>query len=653
MAGLRISSRAAAILAVAIALAIALMVVLGALALDSRWFGMLFIHRLAAESQRAVQVEGPVRTHFLSLAPRLTAERVTIGNPPWAPPGTAASIGEVVLLFRWSSLRHPLELQALALRAAGVSLTRDRAGRSNWQWTAPGTPSSSRPPMINGLSVADTHVRFDDEVLDLHFAGRVSAGDAADTSGRRPARIEGAGMLNGRPVRFRIDGEPLASARSTAPYHFAFEETSSGSHLAGRGLLPRPFDVTQLETTFQAQGEDLKDLYFLTGVSLTDTAAYRLRGELRRRGVRLAFTNLAATAGRSDMSGSVLIHSEPGTSYVQADLRSGLLRLEDLGTRAAGRAPPTALQSRLLFSDTPLGLRRFRTSNAIVRFDAERLAFGRLVLGDVAAQIAFGHGTILIEPLSATLAAGKLAGHLRIDVASEAPGVSVDLTATGVHLAELEKRSAATAPAAPPPLEGPLEAHLTMTGRGDSLHAIAATADGRFVAVVPHGAIRASIAELAGLDFIRLLGLRLGTSRDEATVRCAMASLRAHDGILNAERLMIDTGPAVITGRGDVRLDSEALDLSLRDQPTHVRLLGRRVPLRIGGTLKHPSVSVKGPGGIGKIGATAALGAVLAPIDALLHLIKPDLSKSSDCAAVLAQGERVAEKGGGPSLPRR
>jgi AsmA family protein len=643
MARQRLLNPSTATLAIALALGVALLVVLGALALDSRWLGMRLIQRIAADSNRAVRIDGPVHTHLFSLSPWLTAEGVTIGNPPWSPPGTAARIGKIVLFLRWSSLRHPLTLHALALRAAAVALTRDPAGRSNWQWSAPGSPTPRPPPMINGLAVPDADVRFDDAVLNLHFAGTVSAGPDADASGRRPARLEGTGQLNGRPVRFSIAGDRLATTRRNAPYRFTFDETSSGSHLTGRGVLPRPFDVTQLEATFQAQGEDLKDLYFLTGVSLTDTGAYRLSGDLQRQGPRLTFRNLMATSGGSDMSGSIAIQSQGGSSFVRADLRSGLLRLKDLGTRAAGREPALASPSTLLFSNTPLGLRRFRRTNASVRFEAHRLAFGRMELRDAEAQIAFGRGTVLVEPLSATLAAGKLAGDLRINVAGEEPEVSVNLRANDVHLAELGERPGAQANTAPPALEGPLEARLTMSGRGDSPHTIAATADGQFVAIVPHGAIRASIAELAGLDFIRLLGLRLGTSQNEATVRCAIASVRARAGILNTERLLIDTGPALITGHGEIRLDSEALDLSLHDQPTHVRLLAKRVPVRIGGTLEHPSVSVAAPG---KIGATAALGAVLAPVDALLHLIKPDLTYNSDCAAVLAQGEREAAKAG-------
>ncbi|HTW38456.1 MAG TPA: AsmA family protein [Steroidobacteraceae bacterium] len=613
---------------------------MGTLALDSSWLGLAVVHHIAAQAQREIRIAGPVHAHFFSFAPRLTAEGVTLGNPPWVSRGTAASIGKLTLLLRWSSPRHPLELEALEMKGATVALLRDAAGRSNWQWGAPGTPVAQRPPMIHGLAVPDAEVRLDDDTLHLHFRGKVSACAGADASGRRPCRIRGEGELNGRAVLFTVDGEPLATARRGAPYRFTFEESSTGSHLSGRGVLPRAFDFGALDATFEAQGADLKDLYFLTGVSLIDTRPYQLHGQVQRRGGLLAFRNLAASAGKSDLSGTVLVHGAAGKTFIEAALGSERLRLQDLGVRAAGRAPPSSAQSQFLLPATSLGLERLRNSRAAVRFAAHSLALGRVELQAAEARIAFGQGAIVLHPMSATLAGGKLSGKLRIDVATPVPVVRLELQGTDVHLGELDGRRAASS-GSQPPLEGRLEARLTLTARGDSPRALAATADGRFTAIVPHGAIRASIAELAGLDFVRLLGLKLGTSHSEATVHCGIASLRARDGALSVERLMIDTGPARVTGRGEVNLRSEALDLRLRDEPTHVRLLGKRLPLSITGTLKHPRVRVEGPDALGKIGATAALGAVLAPVDALLHLIKPGRTRDSDCAAVLGEGVTV------------
>src|SRR5262245_41952681 len=46
----------------------------------------------AAHTGRHIQIEGAFELHLFSPRPSLVAERVTIGNPPWMPPGTAAHI---------------------------------------------------------------------------------------------------------------------------------------------------------------------------------------------------------------------------------------------------------------------------------------------------------------------------------------------------------------------------------------------------------------------------------------------------------------------------------------------------------------------------------------------------------------------------------
>ena len=71
-----------------------------------------------------------------------------------------------------------------------------------------------------------------------------------------------------------MTGDSLVGASHKTPYHFVFAERSSGSHLSGHGSLPRPFDFDLIDASFDAAGQDLKDLVYLTGVTLIDTGAF-------------------------------------------------------------------------------------------------------------------------------------------------------------------------------------------------------------------------------------------------------------------------------------------------------------------------------------------------------------------------------------------
>jgi hypothetical protein len=305
--------------------------------MDASHFRGPLIRFAASRSQRQIDIAGPLEIHLFSLHPQLIARRVSIGNPPWTPPGRTAEIGRLSLVFDLPLSGQSFGIRRLEIDAATLHLVCDATGRANWQWADPTKEAGQGPPLIRSLSMRNAHVDLDDDRRHLQFEGMVSAQDLPGTGTPPPLRIEGAGHLNGRPNTFAINGDPLATASYDRPYRFTFAERSSGSHLTGRGSLSQPFDLSALDITFEATGEDLQDIYFLTGLKMPDTGTYRLTGKLTRHGMHFEFRDLLATSGQSDMHGIVSIEASSGRSQIEADLHSQLLRLSDLGARAAGR----------------------------------------------------------------------------------------------------------------------------------------------------------------------------------------------------------------------------------------------------------------------------------------------------------------------------
>jgi len=187
----------------------------------------------------------------------------------------------------------------------------------------------------------------------------------------------------------------------------------------------------------------------------------------------------------------------------------------------------------------------------------------------------------------------------------------------------------------PPPVEGPLQGRIALQGKGKSLHDLAANATGTVTAVLPHGALRSSLAELAGFD-LRGLGLMASGNKDDTGIRCGVASFDVKDGTMTSQRLLLDTDPVLITGEGTIDLDSEALDLQLVGRPKHPRLRVR-APLLVRGTLRHPSLSIEAKKPMAQAGAGIALGVLLTPVAAMLAFVDPGLAKDSDCGALLAE----------------
>jgi AsmA family protein len=614
--------------------------------LDANQLRGPLVRYLTSHSGRPFHIEGPIEAHLLSLHPSLIAERVTIENPPWAPAGNTAEIAKFTVVFDLPLFSQPFAIRRLELEGANLHFWRDADAHASWIRNAPGIIPGEGLPVVHSLSIPAAHLQVHDDRRHLMFDGTLNAGErspeerdvgagkaAPGAAAALPLRIAIQGKLNGREATLTIDGDPLATASREKPYHFTLDERSSGSHLTGDGFIARPFDFRVVDGMFEAGGADLRDLYFLVGVRSPNTATYRLSGKFIRRGMVIKLSDLSATSGDSDVHVKLTSEmNDSGRSHLDLDLNSKRLRLADLGTRAAGRAPeqPPGEKSALL-PETPFRLDGVRRFDYNVNFHAQRLDAGKLSFHTVVGKMTIDHGSIVVPQLSAMLVSaapaegqpehqpeGKITARIEFDAKPDIPKAKVDLRIANLRLGQFARKD----PSSQPPLDGLLQGHLDLAARGSSLRDMAAKADGTVTAVLPQGAIRASLAELTGLDF-RGLGLLITRNKEDTPIRCGVARFQAYNGTLTSQTLVIDTDPVLITGRGTIQLDSEALDLELQGHPKHLRVLRLNAPISVQGTLAHPSIGLdKG--------------------QRKFKLIDLGHAKDADCGALLAEATSPA-----------
>jgi AsmA family protein len=598
-----------ALIVLAAILAVSIAGILGlAAAADAGLLRGALVRLIARQVGRPVDVAGTLEAHLLSRSPRVTATHVTVGNPSWVAPGRTAEIGELSLVAAWPGFRRPFGVTSVTLQSATLYLIRDAAGHANWQWTNPDEKSGARDfTIVRHLSIDNAHLNLDDERRHLKFDGTVSADN--NSGSESPLRIRGEGRLNGRGASFEITGDALAGASHELPYHFSFTERSGSSQIAGKGSLPHPFDFDLIDTGFEASGPDLKDLYFLVGVTLIDTGNYHLSGSLKRRGNLSKFDDLSIASGQSDARGTLSIDSSGKRPLLDVDLQSHVLRTADLGARAAGRA---SAGEALMLSDAHLNPETLRRADARISFHAGRVEVGRLLLDSVSAKGAIDHGVLTLAPLVGGVFRGKFQAQLTLDAKQDPPAAGGEIKIENLQLGDIPRKGSGAAP-----LEGPLDAHIKIAGRGSSVHQVAASGNGKVTAVVPQGMIRDSLAELTGID-LRGLGLLLAKDERETTLRCAAASFTERDGTLSAQRLIVDTKPVLISGEGRLDLKSEELDFSLRGHPKSPRFFRFRAPVHVKGTLLKPAFGIEAR---------------------RLQVVDPGNAKDEDCAALISSAD--------------
>ena len=623
-------------------------------------------HGLAQRIDRPVSIAG-LHGHLLSATPRIELTGLKIGNPAWAGGGDMAVVQRVDLVVRL----FPLFIDRIILPRVEVVrpelyLYADRGGRANWvlgpppaQTSTPSKNTAPNLPVLHQLVIQGGRLRMTDEQRKLTFSGTVSAQEAGvnprrgqTRSNTEPFELKGDGSLNGKPFTLRVTGGPLISAERHKPYPFDVEVTAADIRASARGLVPKPFDLNHLQVRLSLSGSDLADGYYLTGLALPNTPPYSISGNLVRSGLHFDFHDLVGRLGRSDLHGRILVDMSTQLPVLKAELESERLRFADLGTLFGAQPGATPAPSapavkskpqkqtlapaaRFLLPTAPLDLERVRSMNARVHYRAQSVAAGKLPLQKVDLTVTLDHGLLSLAPFAVTLPQGTVIGDARIDARGAPPRTDIDVRLTNARLDHLFPGQSSN-----PPLEGRLLGRVRLRGSGDSVHKTFATANGELTVVIPHGEVRQAFDELTGIDVAKGLGLLLSGNKKDEPIECGVADFHAHNGDFVVQALVIDTKTVLITGNGHVNMGLERIQLDIHGKPKKFALFRVRTPIKLGGTLLHPTVGVSTGTVLGQAAIATALSVAATPIAAIAAFVDPGLNKNADCAALLRQSRQ-------------
>ncbi|MBL8771880.1 MAG: AsmA family protein, partial [Phenylobacterium sp.] len=464
------------------------------------------------------------------------------------------------------------------------------------------------------------------------------------------------------PFRAEVTGGPLLNIERTKPYPFEAEVRAGDTFVTARGAVPRPFDMAHFYMHATARGPDLAELFPLTGVALPNSPPYSLRGRISRDDFVWKIDNLAGRVGDSDLAGDVSFTTGRERPLLKADLRSNSLDFDDLGAvfGAAPKVGPgetasasqvavarTMVAQQRIFSDAPLDVSRIRAMDADVRYRALSIRDTPIKLTAASVQVKLEDGLLRADPVRLDLPQGRVQGQVALNARGVTPTTNLDLRLSGARLESLIPISFKGAP----PATGTLVGRARLSGSGNTLHKTFGGADGQITLVAPAGEIRESIAELMGVNVIKGLGLL--NKKDTTELRCAVASFRGENGVLRAERIVLDTGPVVVRGKGAIDLDRERMDLQVRGENKKLRLVRVLLPVRMTGPLMAPRLKVEPGAAIAQGAGGLALGSFLSPLAAVLPFIDPGLAKDANCAGLVSEARAEGAPVARPSARAR
>jgi uncharacterized protein involved in outer membrane biogenesis len=651
-----------------IAIALLLPIAAAFVLLDASHVRGTLVRIVTEKTGRALAINGDLQWKLDWPRLHLHATDVTFANPPWAREkqmlAAAAADVDVDLprLFMGTLFLSEVELdRSIVYFEVGAE------GRKNWLLDPKQQNEKSRA-WIGRLRLREGRVSYDDPIVDTSIVAELTQGSGTPTAqtgkdnsgiafkasgkylGLRLAASGSGGSVLG--LRDEHTAFPMTVAATLGPTSFRVEGTMAGV------LENRAVDVN-----LALRGESLAELFDVLAIPLPETNAYSFAGRLTHREGAWVYQNFSGRIGHSDVAGSLHFAAGPPRPMLTGELAFKSLDLADLGPvvgkDGASPAPDTSLRGRKAAapgSAVPfrtLPARSFRRDHwtsvdADVNVKAQTILRPKaLPLEHLTSRLRMRESVLTLDPLDFGVAGGDLVGAVRLDGQHNPIRAHAKLDARKLQLAKLLPTIALVQASV-----GEINGDIELTGRGDSIARMLATADGKVGLVVDGGKVSKLLLEQIALHIPEIV-LQHITGDELVDIRCGVAAFDVRHGTMQVTTLVLDTDVIKITGRGSVDLAQESLNLTLIPRPKKMSLFALRGPITVRGELAHPQVSLDTSVTLMRGAAAVALAAIN-PLLALVPLADPGSGKDSDCTGLTQQtqspwrGVVVAERGTPP-----
>ncbi len=519
------------------------------------------------------------------------------------------------------------------------------------------TPSKPGPsPKIGVLSIEDSRIDVAMAKLKAKFQLDVhTTQDAADATKDRIV-VAAHGTYAAAP----IDGHLVAGALLTlrdakTPYPIDMQVANGATHVSLVGTVQDPLKFSGANLRLVFQGQDMGQLYALTGVPIPSTPPYRIAGHLDYTKARIVFRDFEGRLGTSDLGGTIAVDPHETPPHLDANLHSHEVNLVDLGgfigakpghpaenkaahkaTDSAHRGTAGAASAGNVLPTTPFSLPKLNAMDVNFAYRGDHIEGRFIPLDNIVVLMTIENGTVDLKKIDFGVGHGELAGHARLQPVGRDVKADAGVQVRDVDLSHLLNKTHVFHG------KGIVGGGLTLDGTGNSIAGLVDHGTGNVGLYMRDGGdISALLPDILGLEFSNAVLSALGVP-NRTNVDCFVAAMPLHDGVLDTRLFVLQTGEARTTGSGNVDFRNDTVDYALTTRSTGFSVGSFPGAIRIGGTLSKPSI-LPGAEIIGRGAATVALGIVAFPL-AILPTIQFGVGKSKACEAAIGRAGPEPQK---------
>ncbi len=580
---------------------------------------------------------------------RIVADDVEVANPAGFPPDSRfATIQHLgISIDLWALIRsRAVILPAIDVDHPVVAVATGPNGEENWRLASSGSTSgksgSSSSPKIGTLNIVDGKATVKVPRLKADFALDVATRAASGDQNASQILVDAKGTYAGQPITGQFVGGAVLSLRdATKPYPIDLRVENGPTRVTLVGTVQDPLAFKGADVKLTLQGASMSALFPLIGIPIPETPPYKVAGDLSYSAGKIHFDRFNGVVGHSDLAGS--IHVDPGKDRpeVTANLRSRRVELADLGGFIGGtpgkastaetpeqkRAQAQAAARPGLLPDKPFNIPRIKAADFHVKYRGERIEGQSMPLDDLAVDLDIENGAIRLHPVTFGVGPGRIEGDVAMDENNNVLSTKASVDFKKVALSRLLSSTHIFGGT------GTIGGRLEIDTTGNSLAKMMADGNGSVKLFMTGGDLSAMLVDLSGLDFGSAIISALGLPK-RTPIRCMVADLPLHQGILSTRTMLLDTEEANITGKGTVDFRNETIDYQIEQQAKHFTIGSLPGPIDIRGRLKSPSIAPSAETAA-RGGIAAALGVLLTPLGALLPTIQLGLGEDNDCAKLI------------------
>lgn len=630
---------------------------------------------VAERSGRAFAIDGDIR-FVPALVPTIAVEGVRIGNAAWDTRGDMVAIKHIEARVALRPLlSRRIEIKRVAVTGATVNLAINAAGERNWALTLP-SDAGKGPIAIAALTVDE--VTF--ENVAVHYAGAADAADAivvkavlhsrpgagiaaigevavtaADVeyrSGPRvvklgldtikagsaapgdPVVVALAGTYGETPLKLRAALGTWAHVLAAARMPFDIDGSVGGVRVHLRGEADLRAGLNGIAGTVELDADDGAALGALLGVAIPAVAPATIKAELVPGDQHIAFRQLAAKLGRSDLAGEGSLALAGPRPRIRGSLTAERIDLTEFSP-----APIPVARATRLISTTPLALEGLKSLDYSGSVRIGALKTHGISLTRVQADVSLVEGRLTLAPATAAFAGGTLDVRMSLS-AGEVARLELDLRGNGIVPAQLPQLTGK------PLIEGGrTNLQFKLAGSGRSPADLLGGGNGQLLVRVGPGVLPQAGIGAVGADLVlgALNGLNPLAARDPRTrLECAVLNFDIVNGLASTEHgIAFRTDKLNVLGGGTVDLKTERIDIGARPKPREgvgLNLAAIGDFVRLGGTLSKPVPVTDAQGmataGI-KVGAAMATGGLSLLAEGLF-----DRATGDEDVCAIAAGEQ-------------